>query len=463
MAKIEVDFGKAAGRIRPLHGLCNGPVAFGALMDVSHRYRELSVPWVRLHDTNWPHPREVDVPQIFPDFDANPDDPASYCFGPTDDYLRSILATGARIVYRLGVSIEHYPRKRYVFAPPDFDKWARVALGIARHYTEGWADGIENAVEYWEIWNEPELGDRMWSGTFEEYLDLYRAAATTFKRHNPNLKVGGFAATCAESPQVEQFLAYCREHDVPLDFYSWHYYASHPDRFVRGAAAVQRLLEKYGFGSIPTFLDEWNYLAVPWSRLWAEGEFLRRDAFERMKNEEGAAFAAATLIRMQDAPVDIMNYYDGQPMTWFCGLFDYYGAPQRTFYAFKAFNELLACPERVAASCDVPDLDVLAGRSSDGETGAALIANFGAHEGKITISLQGVPPENAQPEILMVDRDRGLEQVLSVNAAATASGTANEPKANQPPAEIAGNSLDLFIRRHAVCLIRFSGIAPKAP
>jgi len=461
MATIEIDFQKTTGRIKPLHGLCNGPVGFGALMDISHRYRELGAPWVRLHDTNWPHPREVDVPQIFPDFNADPDDPASYFFGPTDDYLRSILATGARIIYRLGVSIEHYPRKRYISVPPDFDKWARIALGIVRHYTEGWADGMENAVAYWEIWNEPEHPDAMWAGTFEQYLELYRAAATTIKRHNPELKVGGFAATCAESSEVEQFMAYCRQHDLPLDFYSWHYYADHPDKFVDRANAVHRLLKKHGFGSVETFLDEWNYLAVPWRRLYAEGEFLRRDAFERMKNEEGAAFAAATLIRMQDAPVDIMNYYDAQPMTWFCGLFDYYGVPQPTFYAFKAFNELLACPERVTTTCDIPGLAVLAGRSTDGKSGAVLIGNFGAHEGQLSVSFEGMPAKDTRPEIFMVDCDHRLQRVLSDAGGGAPSGTARVVmEAEEPPAQTARKSLELLIRRHAVCLLRFSRTSP---
>ncbi len=72
---ITVDFSKRLGVLKPLHGLNNGPINFGGMLNNSHRYRELGVPWVRLHDPNWPHPREVDVPQIFPDFDADPDDP----------------------------------------------------------------------------------------------------------------------------------------------------------------------------------------------------------------------------------------------------------------------------------------------------------------------------------------------------------------------------------------------------
>ena len=96
---ISVDFTNQLGDLKPLHGVNNGPISFGAMLDNRHRYRELGVPWVRLHDTNWPHPREVDVPQIFPDFNADPDDPASYCFGSTDDYLRSIHFSMCSVVF----------------------------------------------------------------------------------------------------------------------------------------------------------------------------------------------------------------------------------------------------------------------------------------------------------------------------------------------------------------------------
>ncbi len=67
LANIAADFSTSVGTLKPLHGLNNGPINFGSMLDNRHRFRELGVPWVRLHDTNWPHQREVDMPQIFPD------------------------------------------------------------------------------------------------------------------------------------------------------------------------------------------------------------------------------------------------------------------------------------------------------------------------------------------------------------------------------------------------------------
>ncbi len=459
-AKVIIDFTNPTGPLKPLHGVNNGPIAFGGMLDNRHRYRELAVPWVRLHDTNWPHPREMDIPQIFPDFDADPDDPASYCFGPTDDYLRSILDTGAKIIYRLGTSIEHYQRRRYTHPPADFAKWARICLGIVRHYTEGWADGIPNAVEYWEIWNEADIGTPMWSGTFDQYLELYRVAATTLKAYNPDLKIGGPVAAMPDAPSFEQFFAFCRDNRLPLDFYSWHIYAADPDAIVGLARRVRALLDAHGYGDSPSFLTEWNFLPAPWPILCCQDEYMRREQFERLKTEEGAAFCAATLIRMQDAPVDIMNYYDGQAMTWFCGLFDYYGVPTKTFYAFKAFKELLAYPERVAATCAIPGVDVLAARSVDGRSGALLIANCGAYEGSITVEAGGLKGVAGAPAVRLIDRDHALQPLSAVAAGANAfvAGQDHLDK-GQVTGHAGVGTLDLMLRRHAVVWLTYAAAA----
>lgn len=449
MNTITIDFSKSNGRLKPLHGVNNGPISFGSMLDNRHRFRELGVPWARLHDTNWPHPREVDVPQIFPNFDADPDDPASYCFGPTDDYLRSILETGAKIIYRLGTSIEHYARRRYVFPPADYAKWARICRGIVRHYTEE----MPGAVEYWEIWNEPDLGVKMWSGTYADYLELYRVTATTLKQYNPQLKVGGPAACIFDKPSYPHFLAYCRDHRLPLDFYSWHLYARQPDEFVTRTRDIRQRLDEHGYHATPVFLTEWNYLPAPWEVLCAQDEYLRRDGFEKLKNEEGAAFCASTLIRMQDAPINIMNYYDGQAMTWFCGLFDYYGVPQKTFYAFKAFRELLRYPERVTATCEIPGVDVLAARTTGGKSGALLLANFGVHEGKVSIRLAGLPAGNRT--IHLVDRDHNLEPLSAAGVGVNAFVAGQDHLSKGQALAAAGTeTVELQLRRHAIVLVR---------
>jgi len=150
-ASIVVDFSKTNGVIRPLHGGNNGPLCSGEIVDLTAFHRDLAMPFVRLHDSAWPYPDIVDIHALFPNPTADPDEPANYRFGPTDDYLRAITNTGAGIVFRLGESIEHARRKRYVHPPADAERWSRVCLGIIRHYNEGWADGHRLGIQYWEI------------------------------------------------------------------------------------------------------------------------------------------------------------------------------------------------------------------------------------------------------------------------------------------------------------------------
>ena len=64
-----------------------------------------------------------------------------------------------------------------------------------------------------------------------------------------------------------------------------------------------------------------------------------------MGGPKGAAFAAWTLISLQDAPVDAANFYTAEVQMF--GMFNLNGVPRKSFYAFKAFRALLDTPRRV--------------------------------------------------------------------------------------------------------------------
>lgn len=427
---VQVDLSHTVGPLKPLHGLNNGPVGYGSLVDVGHRYREIAVPYVRLHDPNWPHPREVDIPQVFPDFRADPSNPSAYDFARTDDYLQRIADTGARIIYRLGVSIEHTETKVYTHPPADFDKWARICLGIVRHYNEGWADGYRDRVAYWEIWNEPDIGDKMWSGTVEHYFDLYARTAKLLKHHDPDLRVGGPATAKLAPPHpaagfLKRFLDYCRTHRCPLDFISWHKYTDDPQDILTHALDVDSLMRTYGFGGAESHLNEWNYTPFRWNIFEQGKELARREGFERQKDHEGSSFVATSLALLQDAPVDIATYYDGQPSALFCGIFDYYGVPQRTFYAFKAFSELRSQTARLRSEITPENSGIRCLAAGDPETGTAkiLISRF-APAGKeecssvpqpeiVDIVLQGVSITTARYEVKVIDEGHAFDVVRS--------------------------------------------------
>ena len=152
MCNVTIDFQKISNKkIKPLHGVNNSPIRLTKPID---SFIEAGIPYSRLHDTGGAYGRNVfvDIPNIFPDFDADENDPASYRFEFTDAYLKQLYASGTKVFYRLGVTIENnYKIRAYnIYPPKDFAKWARICEHIIRHYNEGWANGFKYGIEYWE-------------------------------------------------------------------------------------------------------------------------------------------------------------------------------------------------------------------------------------------------------------------------------------------------------------------------
>ena len=160
MDHVVIDFAQKLGAVKPMHAVNNGPVyKFAADQRITNlpAYKEAGIPYARTHDASfyatYGGEHTVDIIAIFPNFDADPDDPASYDFRLTDEYMRVIELAGTKPFFRLGNKIEHWPKKYGTLPPKDFHKWAVICEHIIRHYTEGWADGFHMDMPYWEIWN----------------------------------------------------------------------------------------------------------------------------------------------------------------------------------------------------------------------------------------------------------------------------------------------------------------------
>jgi xylan 1,4-beta-xylosidase len=383
--RIEVDFTRHVGDIRPLHGINKGPIAVGGTLDLTARHRELGIPFVRLHDCQWPYPDVVDIHAIFRNADADAARAGSYDFALTDDYLAAVHKTGAKIIYRLGESIEHGAVKRFVHPPENPAQWAEVCRGIIRHYNDGWANGYRYDIRYWEIWNEPENRPAMWTGNDAQYFDLYRIAADGLKKTFPQLKIGGpavgFSGTIKNgrfeaSQFVTNFLNICRSENVPLDFFSWHCYTDDPSELVLRARAIRELLDSYGFQKTESHLNEWNYLpGNSWTPLSKDAPAEQRERFHKaLTGPAGAAFIAASLIALQDAPVDVCNLFHGE--TGLFGLFNEQGAPYANFEALRSFSILATLGKRVKLTALLPNkMAALAATDPATQESAILIAN----------------------------------------------------------------------------------------
>ncbi len=381
-----VDAGSTIGPLRVLLGVNGAPApgmhkppgfTFGGWnmpqdVDTSKGYREARIDLVRTHDAYGPGDIDAEFNgppapsgfnvssarnalDIYPDANADPEDPKSYHFGPTDRLIASIVGIGAQVIFRLGRS-----ETSGVAPPQDFARYASVVEHIVLHYNRGWAHGYHDGLRYWEVWNEPDLGKLFWGGTPQQFYRLYAELARAVKRADPAALVGGpaLAKSNDDSPYQDGFLAYVRARHLPLDFYSWHWYATDaedPLDFVRIARAVRARLDRFGFEHTLSVLDEWNYGLV----------------YPLPSDMQRAAFVETSLIYMAHAPIDLAALYRAD------NLFGRDGATaNRTGGALVALGRMkqtpLELPVRGTDSCGFA---AEAGRSADGRIVQILLSN----------------------------------------------------------------------------------------
>lgn len=345
--------------MKPVNGVGQPPMV-GALGDwtMLHYLKDAGIPYSRLHDVGGWQGKGlyVDIPNLFPDFDADENDPKNYRFSYTDDLINALVKNGVEPFFRLGVTIENFVSRGLpplrCQPPTDYAKWARVCEHVIRHYTEGWSNGFWHKITYWEIWNEPDnmpdaIRNPCWNGSFDEYIRFYGTVAQHLKGKFPHLKIGGYAgcgfyagtgskhvaAAHSSSRQAyfvdcaHQFLKAARDGNWPLDFFSYHSY-SEPSEALRQVAFADSLLTSYGFTREKTerIFDEW----------------LPSANHENLGTAKQAAQIAAMLIGLQNGPCDLACIYDAR-----CDVGNYSPLfnpmtlkPHKAYYVYKAFNEL---------------------------------------------------------------------------------------------------------------------------
>jgi len=382
-AQITVSPDVELGSIKRMNAVNNGPRINNAeqvYTGTTGYFRAANVGYSRNHDAAGSGAygeHVVDISMIFPDFSKNPNKPESYDFTLTDRYVKSIQDAGVEVFYRLGQSIENQPLKKYnIYPPTDNKKWAVIAEHIIRHYNEGWADGFHYNIQYWEIWNEPNLewdndkwkvDPRCWAGSPEQFYDFFEVAVKHLKGCFPGLRIGG-PAMSGTDPGVrtvpvwyERLLSEMQRRGVPLDFFAWHIYEADPTVYVDYSYQVRALLDKYGYEKAESFLNEWNYI-----KSWTDDYPY---SMRTLPSAKAAAFVCASMQEGQNCPTDMMMYYDWRPCT-FNGLFDPVSdMPIWGYWAIYAWGKLKTLGTQVKAECDIPDVRVTAARNAAGALG----------------------------------------------------------------------------------------------
>ncbi len=431
MTNITVDFSKTKGKIKAMHAVGQPPMNY---LDTSCFYylKEAHIPYSRLHDVGgwFGGNMFADIPNIFRNFDADVNDPASYDFTFTDILLKALIENGVEPYFRLGVTIENFHEiKAYrIFPPKNNQKWAEICEHIIRHYNEGWANGFYYHITYWEIWNEPDghhdiKQNAMWKGTPEQYLELYKTTSLHLRKCFGNsIKIGGYASCGFYAALNEQtvsgeafgikhelsdwdkrimgfikffkmFLAFVKKENLPLDFFSYHSYNGVKDNLLM-QRYCEKMLDEYGFHDTEIHLNEWN----------------TDPKIELVGTSKPCADAVALMCEMQNTRMNIMCYYDARmEPSDYGGMFNAYTKqPFTTYYGFRAFGELYEMGTQTVAESDNEDIYVLSATGKDRK--GLLISNIGEND---TVSFSGVKVKKAY---LINENHHFTEIEIDVNA-----------------------------------------------
>lgn len=200
-------------------------------------------------------------------------------FSYVDKVMDFILDVGARPFVELGFM----PRalatqtetlfwwKAHCSPPNDMAAWAGLVRATVQHWVDRY--GIDEVRQWrFEVWNEPNLVPHFWTGTRTQYFELYEATVRAVRSVDDRLLVGGPSTSVfvpddrykgeVEDPTrthgtaaaedvdaldwqpvwIEEFIAWCAERDLPVDFLTTHLY---PTDFAFGANGEVRHIRRH--------------------------------------------------------------------------------------------------------------------------------------------------------------------------------------------------------------------------
>jgi len=252
-------------------------------------------------------------------------------------------------------------RPKYAFSPPiNYEGWKRVVRDYVRYHSVG-----DFGVQGFSILNEPN-GIASWAGTEEEAHEFFAQTADAVKEADSRMQVAGPNHAGFHPREIDAFLAFSAENDVPLDILAWHFYfrGRSPSRIADQAKLARMMLERYpGLEDTELVVNEWGYGLRPEFHFRSEGAIA------------GAAMAEA-FKAFVDSDISMGLFYSLYPSlapsVQVSGLFSYDQESARpSLYAMEMFNALE--DTRVTAFSDQENLGVESIASVDESSGVVTV------------------------------------------------------------------------------------------
>ncbi|MEO8748396.1 MAG: glucoamylase family protein [Rhodanobacter sp.] len=250
-------------------------------------------------------------------------------------FMPSALASGEQTTF-------HY--KANVTPPADYGKWATLVSKAASHWIDRYG---AQEVSLWpmEVWNEPNMKG-FWTGSQEDYFQLFETTHKALKHVHPDLTVGG--PVTAQNAWIDEFLEYCSNAGVPPDFISTHSYPTDA-RGSPGDDTRQTLSDsKLGIlreraqkvrkqvGKRPLYYTEWCTSSNPRDELH-DDPYAAAYITQAMLNM-GSLVDACSYWTFSDIFEE--NYFPSKPFQGGFGLMNIHGIPKPAYRAYEILHRL---------------------------------------------------------------------------------------------------------------------------
>ena len=162
--------------------------------------------------------------------------------------------------------------KGNVTPPKDYGRWRDLIHAVVTHFVERY--GLQEVLTWpFEIWNEPNLSNFWKDADQAEYFKLYRETVGAIKAIDPGFQVGGPAICGGSDHWMADFLRFCDEESVPVDFLSRHAYSSGPrgsipfaayqeiappESLLRDFATGREYARRSAYPNLPVHITEFN-------------------------------------------------------------------------------------------------------------------------------------------------------------------------------------------------------------
>lgn len=400
--EIVVDFNQEKGKIKNLLGVNLGPDNQVA------GYKDAGIDLIRTHDFHgafdYEHYSDFwifdESTQSFSTINTafDPNNEAHYSWQETDEAMSHIYNNDMKAYFRLGIS---FPENENYITPPllpptdpngnGFTNFAKLCKQTALHYTDGWSNGFNYDIQYWEVWNEPD--GVFWRGTLMQYIEMYNEVYAALKSVNSNFKVGAPGAVPTTTIGVntdysDGLLSYLQNNNGKLDFYSWHLYGTkNPYGLKYWADEIRGKLDQYGFTTAESHITEIN------DELDGHLQFLNESA-------RGTAYYLSHLITAQRSPIDKLFWYRGTG--FFNDDVNDNASYKYSGYALKIFNLIMQeTPNEIGVTGEIlidgqwqeetDNLMVLAGKSDDNNKVYIAVSNYRSDVDSYTITVKNLP------------------------------------------------------------------------